>query len=84
MAALIDAVHLHVSETKDTLQGKVGIQFHILMPESLAGTNPHPVAIQQFPGYRSLGKMTITVDPATAAGIARGSKFVLQPKTQES
>ena len=81
MQAFIDATHLHVSETSDKAGGKVQITLHVLTPETPATKNPHPQAKQFFPGYRSLGHVQVVVDAATAAGIARGTKFAMKPHT---
>ena len=80
--SLLDTVHLHVSETRDLFGGTVGVKFHFLIPETEENKNPHPLAIQQFPGYRVVGHLQIVVDSATAAGIQRGAKFVLQSKPE--
>jgi hypothetical protein len=72
--------HVHVSGRVETNGGNVKITLHVLAPESVAGKNPHPVSMQQFPGFRSLGKVSVVIDGASSAGIVPGCKFELTPK----
>jgi hypothetical protein len=74
------SLHLHVHRRLATnLPGETELTIHLLTPETEANKNPHPKAIQWFPGFRSCGSFKIVVDDETSKEIVPGTKFKIAP-----